>query len=135
MKSLHTLLLALFASAVLLALRGPAAAGDGAAPADVTPATADLSIEGTTWVSQAEGPDRWNIAYTFDTGGILVYSYNGTTYRNGTWTQDGDTIYLETNKKYRECKGTIRGDQIEADSWNVAGSKWKTSLTRQAEGK
>jgi hypothetical protein len=63
-------------------------------------------------------------------GGLLVYSYNGQTFCNGTWRQDGNRLYFECNKKYRECQATVRGDRIEGSSWNMAGARWQTSLSR-----
>jgi hypothetical protein len=90
---------------------------------------APASIEDTEWV----GPDtteNWITTYRFEKGGVLAYSYNGRSYRNGTWRQDGNTVYFETNNKYRETRAILKGDRLEGDSWNVTGKKWKTLLSR-----
>jgi hypothetical protein len=97
------------------------------APAD-RPVIA-VSVEGTEWSMNGEGPDRWNITYRFERGGVLSYGYNGANYRNGTWRQTGDEIYFEVNQKYRECRLTLRGDRLEGESWNKAGRRWMTDLS------
>src|SRR5947209_2789460 len=102
-----------------------------AAADDLTASATDAGVEGTVWQSRAEGPGRADLTYKFEPGGVLVYSYNGTTYRNGTWEQTGDRLYFEMNKKYCECRATIHGDRIEGQSWNKAGARWPTVMVRR----
>ena len=108
-------------------LLGPGHAGAGNAP---PPKGAPVPIlDDTEWV----GPDLDDgtiVTFRFEKGGGLKYCYNGTTFSKGSWKQDGKTLYLEINDKYREMKATITGDSIEGDSWNVKDVKWKTSLYR-----
>ena len=59
--------------------------------------------------------------YSFDEDGILTYTSPSGTYSNGTWTQDNDAVYMETNNKYSERTGTIYRDTMSGDGWNVTG--------------
>jgi formylglycine-generating enzyme required for sulfatase activity len=88
----------------------------GAAPA------ATNSVGGTTWVGKdSQGQYR---EFHFQKDGALHYR-SGTSYStNGTWKQNGNTIYMETNKKYAEFQGLIRGDRMEGNAWNVKGLRW-----------
>ena len=69
--------------------------------------------------------------YRFEKGGVLGYSYNNNSYRNGTWKQEGDALYFECNNKYYEFRGTIRGNEITGRSWNIKGGKWELRFERQ----
>ena len=112
--------------------------GDGAAagdrdvprPAPVNPPKEVESVAGTVWEGD-DGPIAPDISIQFEAGGVLSYSRNGASFRNGTWKQTGDSVYFEMNDKFQECQATIRGDRIEGDSWNVSGEKWKTSLRKK----
>jgi hypothetical protein len=115
---------------VVLAVLGGAPPASASSKGPVNIAVAIRSVEGTEWSMPGEGPGQMNITYRFERGGVLVYRYNGQTYRNGTWKQDGNRLTFECNKKYRECRASVRGDRIEGDSWNVAGARWQTSLAR-----
>lgn len=86
-----------------------------------------VSVEGAAWAG-VDMPEGFVVTYRFERDGVVAYSYNGASYRNGTWRQDGDRIYFEMNGKYRECRATVRGDQIVGESWNRAGKKWKTDI-------
>lgn len=81
-----------------------------------------LSLEGTIWSATDSDGERW--MFHFEKGGILHYGLNGPTYRNGTWRQDGMRLYMETNKRYAEFHGTIRGDRIVGRAANVARKHW-----------
>lgn len=78
-------------------------------------------LEGTTWMGDGVVAPT---TYMFDKNGVLQYSYNGNTYRNGTWKQDGEALYWECNNKYCEFKGKIEGVEIAGRAWNVRGGKW-----------
>lgn len=86
------------------------------------------SLEGTTWAG--DGAVAFTI-YRFERGGVLGYSYNNSSYRNGTWKQEGDSLYFECNKKYYEFRGTIRDNEITGQSWNIKGGKWNLRFERQ----
>jgi hypothetical protein len=77
--------------------------------------------------------EKHTMTVEFRAGGEMVYSYNGATYRNATWTQDGDKVYFEMNMKYCEFHGKLSGDSVEGESHNVAGLRWSTSLTRNRD--
>jgi hypothetical protein len=68
------------------------------------------------------------VRFKFERSGVLEYSYNGRTFRNGAWRQTGDHLYFEMNKKFRECKATITGTTIRGVSWNKAGTRWTTTI-------
>lgn len=110
-----------------------AAIGD-AAPARLPyqpepPAPEIIDLKGTVWSGFNDGVKAdWVVV--FEPGGVLQYSYRGTTYRNGTWKQEGDRLYYEANQKYCECTCTITGDTIKGDSWNRAGQRWQILLHR-----
>ncbi len=85
------------------------------------------SVEGTKWV----GPDFEGVTnFYFEKGGVLSYSYNGNSYRNGTWWQDADVLNFEMNENYRVFQGKIEGDVVSGDSKNVTGKEWKTTFYR-----
>lgn len=83
-------------------------------------------LAGTVWIGD-DGPVG-RVQFKFERSGILEYSYNGRTYRNGTWRQTGGRLYFEMNQKYRECKGVVLGSTIRGESWNKAGQKWITTI-------
>jgi len=87
-------------------------------------------IAGTTWVAQG-GTNLTRLR--FEENGTLNYSNENGSYRNGTWKQTGGVIYFETNNKYFEFKGTIQGNQIAGDAWNVAGEKQKPVFRKRAK--
>ncbi len=107
---------------------GGAGRGDDVPPAHPPEKVGDLT--GTTWEGD-DGPMAPDISIHFEAGGVLAYSSNGNSSRDGTWKQTGNSLYFERNEKLRECQATIRGDRIEGDSWNVTGEKWKTTLRRK----
>jgi outer membrane biogenesis lipoprotein LolB len=105
-------------------LLGPAAGGHAPPPKD---AAAAPKLDDTEWTGL---DDQAVTTIRFEKDGVLAYIYNGHSYRNGTWKQDGKNLYFEMNDKYRECKATVTGDTIEGDSWNVTDKKWTTTLYR-----
>ena len=57
-------------------------------------------------------------------------SLNAWTFRNGSWKWEGVELYFETNNKFYEFRGSIRGNVIDGESWNVKGIRWPTSMYR-----
>jgi hypothetical protein len=80
------------------------------------------SVSGTTW-SGADSLDR-HYDYEFLTDGTLHYTYENGSFTDGTWTQDGDSIYMSMNNKYSERQGRITGTHMEGNAWNTVGKKW-----------
>ena len=80
------------------------------------------SVSGTTWT----GPDTMGRHYTYEfhTDGTLTYTYENGSFSDGTWKQDGDSIYMSMNNKYSERLGRITGTHMEGKAWNVAGKNW-----------
>lgn len=85
-------------------------------------------LEGTTWMGDGVVAPT---TYFFDKGGVLQYSYNGNTYRSGSWKQEGDAVYWESNNKYCEFKGKIDGTEISGRAWNIRGGKWALKFKMQ----
>ena len=104
------------------------------APAGANPNLDDpdmpVKLEGTTWVGQ---DGEYVTTFRFDKGGVLTYAYVNGTYRNGTWKQTGDKLYFEMNNKFREFRGTIKGEKIEGNSWNIRDMKWKTVIYKMRD--
>jgi hypothetical protein len=80
------------------------------------------SVAGTTWAGTDSDGDYYE--YYFQANGALHYKSPGGFYKNGSWKQDGDKIYMETNKKYAERQGLISGAHMEGKAWNVKGQTW-----------
>jgi hypothetical protein len=91
------------------------------------PPTQYADLRGTTWLGK-DFVDDYRI--TFESDGTVTHGYNGKSRRGGSWTQHGNAIYFEVNKKYREFKGSVQGDTLQGDSWNVTGKRWQTRLRR-----
>jgi hypothetical protein len=96
-------------------------------PPEPAPLTVDL--RGTTW----QGQDHVaNYRVTFEPDGTMTYGYNNRFNRGGSWKLEGNKLYFEVNKKYREFNGIVNGDILQGDSWNVTGKRWQTNLRRVA---
>jgi hypothetical protein len=80
------------------------------------------SVAGTTWAGKDSDGDYYE--YHFQADGALHYKSPDGFYKNGTWKQDGDAIYMETNKKFSERQGRISGTRMEGKAWNIKGQKW-----------
>ncbi|MGA2632609.1 MAG: hypothetical protein ABSF16_00075 [Terracidiphilus sp.] len=80
------------------------------------------SLVGTSWnVAETDGD---NDVFTFVADGTLHYFDGKKNYENGTWKQDGDSIYIEMNNKYCQYQGRISGMHMEGRAWNVTGKNW-----------
>ena len=109
--------LALLTLAIGLAI--PAFAQNPGPPPAVNTAA---SVAGTSWA----GPDTMgrHYVYEFLADGSLHYTYENGSFTDGTWKQDGDSIYMSLNKKFSERLGKITGTHMEGNAWNVNGLKW-----------
>ena len=85
-------------------------------------------FRGTTW--QGRTYEGWAMAIVFEPNGVLSYSYQGSSSKVGSWKSEANILYMEMNNKYCEFRGTVTGNALQGDSWNVAGLRWKTHLTR-----
>jgi hypothetical protein len=85
------------------------------------------SIEGTIWAGTDSDGDFYE--YTFLKGGHLNYKTNTarkeieTILDKGIWAQNGQIVIVVINK-YSTMVGTLSGDRIEGDAWNVTGRRW-----------
>lgn len=66
----------------------------------------------------------------FEKDGKMSYRNNGRSFRNGTWSQEGDVITFETNNRYRVFTGTINKETITGTSTNEADKTWDTTYYR-----
>lgn len=89
-----------------------------------------IPLMGTTWVGHSDAVDA-EMTVRFEPGGVLEYRYRSQTFRNGTWTQKGEEVYFETNKKYWEFKGRMKGRVITGRSWNCQGGRWDLTIEHQ----
>jgi hypothetical protein len=80
------------------------------------------SVAGTVWAGTDSHGDYYE--YNFQEDGSLHYKSPRGFFRNGTWKQQGMSIYMETNNKYAERQGTITGNHMEGNAWNKAGHRW-----------
>ena len=88
-------------------------------------------LTGTSWEMFESTGEK--IVWNLEPDGVLSYKSNSGFWRNGSWKQNGDQLYLETNNKYYEAFGTIVGDAVESGQcWNRAGLK-ATWTGRRAE--
>ena len=97
----------------------PFAAAQQPATPDNPPAA---SVAGTTWAGADSDGDYYQ--YFFLANGTLNYTSPTGFWKNGTWKQDGNVIYMETNNKYSEYQGAIWGTHMEGKAWNVKGRTW-----------
>ncbi len=81
-----------------------------------------IDVSGTTWVGTDSDGDYYE--YTFQADGVLYYKSPSGSFANGTWKQNGSSIYMETNNKYSEYQGRITGTHMEGNAWNVKGRTW-----------
>lgn len=80
------------------------------------------SVAGTTWAGVDSDNDYYE--YQFQRNHELDYKSPTGFYKNGTWKQMGDIIYMETNHKFSERQGRISGTHMSGNAWNVKGEKW-----------
>ena len=120
---------ALAALALLLATLAPAAPSDEGVPGrDGSYELAGSNVEGTMWEGNT---DRGVFIVRFERGGMLCYTSPSGTFRNGTWTQNGNVILLEMNGHYADYRGEMRGDRILGEASNKPGMKWNWNVKRK----
>lgn len=86
-----------------------------------------IDLRGTTW----EGKDHVeNYRVTFEPDGTLTYGYKNKYNHGGTWLLEGNQVYWEVNKKFRETKALVSDDTIAGEAWNKTGKRWPTLLKR-----
>jgi uncharacterized protein (TIGR02996 family) len=88
-------------------------------------------LAGTCWA----GTDSRDCFYVWRylAGGVLNYTSPSGTFQNGTWTQVGNHVAMETNRHYADYEGFIGGDEIRGSSRNVAGLKWRWRVRRTTD--
>jgi hypothetical protein len=86
-----------------------------------------FNLRGTTWDGSPKQEDQMIV---FEEDGKLSY---GGIRRDGIWRLEGhNTVYFELNNAYRMFRGTVQGNVIVGESWNIAGLRWPTRLVRVA---
>ena len=88
------------------------------------------SVAGTTWAGTDSEGDYYE--YTFQADGVLAYLSPSGFFKNGAWnTARGNSIYMETNKKFSERRGQIAGMHMQGEARNVQGHKWTWSADKK----
>lgn len=73
--------------------------------------------------------DAGSLVLRFLPGGILNYSQPSGTYQNGTWTQVGSAVAMETNRHYADYHGVIVGDVLRGAAHNIVNKQWRWKVT------
>jgi hypothetical protein len=87
------------------------------------------TVSGTTWAGKRSDGDYYE--YYFQKDGTLQYKSPTGLWKNATWKQDGNKIYMEMNNKYAEYEGIITGNKMQGNAWNVKGLKWTWVAEKQ----
>lgn len=120
-------LLVVFFAALMLA--SPAWA-QPAAP-QIEACQADL-VSGTRWEGRASwhsGESKeWTLYFRGD--GVLEYGYEGMTYDNGRWRQNGALITWHTNDYYAIFSGLVASNAMMGSSYNSGGDSGVFSFVR-----
>jgi hypothetical protein len=104
---------------------GSAGAAPARLPYEPPQRTAPLDLGGTVWDGSPIHEDRLIV---FEPDGRLTYG--PAKHHDGAWRLEGNVVYFELNDAYRMFRGTVRGNVIQGESWNIAGTRWQTRLIR-----
>jgi uncharacterized protein (TIGR02996 family) len=89
-------------------------------------------LAGTCWVGDSNvGLYIWR----YLPGGVLNYTSPSGTFQNGTWSQVGNRVAMETNRHYADYTGFVGGHEVRGTASNVAGLKWRLRLRRTTDPK
>ncbi len=120
------LLLTIIVLLTVLGCASPPKVRNDSPPASVVGTTRGdtnfASVAGTVWGGTDSDGDYYE--YHFEADGSLSYKAPQGFFKNGTWKQNGDAIYMETNQKFAERQGRISGSHMEGNAWNIRGEKW-----------
>lgn len=101
MRFLATVLAALVLAAVQLA--------PGAARAQVVSLNGVGDVTDTRWAGEVQWEDdqakQWTLHFRRD--GVVVYGYDGRTFENGRWTQNGLLLTFDTNDHFAVYVGHL----------------------------
>jgi hypothetical protein len=89
------------------------------------------SLVGTTWTGNSF--EKREIVLEFLADGNVNVTYNEAKVENAGWKQDGEKIWFQLNKNYCEFNGVLKGDRVEGQCHNVAGTRWDVVLTPVAK--
>jgi hypothetical protein len=103
----------------------------GVVDASPSDAASVPSVEGTYWSGIDSDGDFYT--YRFFPGGQLGYTSPSGTYKGATdvWIQDRFSIRMSINNGYSIRNGTISGDQMSGNAYNMVGHTWTWTATRQ----
>ncbi len=92
-----------------------------------------FNLAGTFWAGK-DGTKQLRYEMYFFSNGTYQVSYfdeqgkkvmiNNTGVGVGNWTQSGDSIYMETNNKFSERRGVIKGNLMYGTATNQKGDSW-----------
>jgi hypothetical protein len=125
MRTITKTVAAAAAGAVLMA-SGCASTGGG-------PAVDCSKVTAAPWTGAANwrNGDVYNWTLTFRPDGVLVYAYNGSSYDNGRWEQDGRRVTFHMNNHYADYEGAISGGSMGGTNKNVTGNTGTWRVTRR----
>jgi outer membrane murein-binding lipoprotein Lpp len=99
------------------------------ANANLAAAQADnIDISGTIWTGWESDGDYYE--FYFMKNGVLHYKSPTGYWTVATWTQNGNSVYMEFNNKYAERQATINGNTMSGNAWNITGLTWTFTLER-----
>ncbi len=95
------------------------------------PQSSSRNVLGTVWIG-SDSMGAYN-EFHFLPRGILHYRTPTGFWKNATWKQNGSSIYMETNHKYAEYRGSIHGNTMSGKAWNIKGLHWTWRAKKTAK--
>ncbi len=90
-----------------------------------------VSIAGTVW--SGKDSDGALYEYRFRKDGALHYQSPTGFWKNGSWKQRGNRVYMETNNRYTERQGTIQGNRMSGKARNIKGAHWTWQASKMVK--
>jgi hypothetical protein len=86
------------------------------------------SLVGSIWTGNSF--EKQTIVIEFIAADQVKITYNGGVCQNPAWKQEGERVYFSMNSKYCEFEGKYINGKIEGRCFNVVGTRWDVTLTR-----
>ncbi len=106
---------------LLVVISGYVKASSPEQQTDVSSQSEAASVAGTTWAGTDSAGDY--IEYHFQADGALHYKTPTRFWKNGSWKQNKNVIYMEMNNKHTEYNGVIKSNRMEGNAWNIKGHR------------
>lgn len=85
------------------------------------------SVAGTTWSVNETG--KKFIEYNFSPDGSVHY-WSNRYWRNGTWKQEGERVYMDVNSGYAQYVGSMSESVMTVSAKNIEGKEWAWSMRK-----